>query len=299
MSTILPIAIFLPLIAALLMGRDRELAPRFALVATIATFAVAMLPTSRFFLNSRTDANTVFDLPWISNSFGAFEVRFTVALDELSVWPFALTCLIMLFVTTTLNRKNDGKEAGYYRLLLIIQTGFLGLFAARDALLFFVFYTSITIPFFFLLGIHGQKRRRTAMRFICLETGGTTAVLLGLLPIAAMTQYAAIAPASVSSGLRLGIFLILVAGFTVRLITPPFVAHIQSNGNIFDTICGFTPAILLSISAVYGAFRFTPLLLTDPSASACPWALGFMTGGAICAGMYCVVLFWVQEGGSA
>ena len=50
----------------------------------------------------------------------------------------------------------------YYRLLLILETGMLGVFVARDIILFYVFFEFTLIPLFFLIGIWGSEERRYA-----------------------------------------------------------------------------------------------------------------------------------------
>ncbi len=226
-------------------------------------------------------------------------VRFDVGLDGLSAAPFALTCLAMLYVVAVALKQTGTKGAGYYRLLLVMQTGLLGLFAARDTLLFFVFYESVTIPFIFLLGLYADKGRRTAMRFICLDAAGAAAVLLALLGVVAMGLYPASDPAAIPGGLRLGIFLTLVAGFTVRVIATPFFARIKAVGKMSDIVAGFLPVILLTAGGVYGALRFARPIFAEVSAAAWPWAAGLVAGGAICAGMYCAVLLVLEKGTAA
>ena len=44
------------------------------------------------------------------------------------------------------------------RLLLLLGSGMLGVFAARDIILFYVFFEFTLIPLFFLIGIWGQRR---------------------------------------------------------------------------------------------------------------------------------------------
>ena len=50
----------------------------------------------------------------------------------------------------------------YYILLLLLQVGLLGVFCARDLLLFYVFFEFTLIPLFFLIGIWGGPMRKNS-----------------------------------------------------------------------------------------------------------------------------------------
>ena len=56
----------------------------------------------------------------------------------------------------------DEQAPLFYRLLLLLETGMLGVFAARDIILFYVFFEFTLIPLFFLIGIWGSEERRYA-----------------------------------------------------------------------------------------------------------------------------------------
>ncbi len=52
------------------------------------------------------------------------------------------------------------RAPAFYSLLLLLETGMLGVFAARDIILFYVFFEFTLIPLFFLIGIWGSEERR-------------------------------------------------------------------------------------------------------------------------------------------
>ena len=69
-------------------------------------------------------------------------------------------------------------------MLLLLETGMLGVFAARDIILFYVFFEFTLIPLFFLIGIWGSEERRyAAIKFFLFTLAGSLLTFLGLLAI--------------------------------------------------------------------------------------------------------------------
>ena len=50
---------------------------------------------------------------------------------------------------------------GYFALLLLLETGMLGVFVALDLFLFYVFWEMVLVPMFFLIGLWGGRARST------------------------------------------------------------------------------------------------------------------------------------------
>ena len=66
----------------------------------------------------------------------------------------------------------------------------LGVFVARDIILFYVFFEFTLIPLFFLIGIWGsQERRRAAVKFFLFTLAGSVLTFLGLLAIVLWVYY--------------------------------------------------------------------------------------------------------------
>jgi len=70
----------------------------------------------------------------------------------------------------------------YYGHFLLLQFGMLGVFAARDLLLFFVFWELTLIPMYFIIAIWGGERRGySAIKFVLYTLVGSMFLLLGML----------------------------------------------------------------------------------------------------------------------
>ena len=130
------------------------------------------------------------DWRWFDEAHAPVDIRFSVALDGLGLWLFALTSLLMVVAVLVGWEAIDQQVSLYYRLLLILETGMLGVFVARDIILFYVFFEFTLIPLFFVIGIWGsQERQYAAVKFFLFTLAGSLLTFLGLLAIVLWNYY--------------------------------------------------------------------------------------------------------------
>ena len=114
-----------------------------------------------------------------------------VGLDGLSLWLFGLSALLLVTSVLVSWEAIVERPAAFYALLLMLECGVLGVFAARDLLLFYVFFEFTLIPLFFLIGIWGSEQRRyAAIKFFIYTLAGSMLTFLGLLSIVTATARA-------------------------------------------------------------------------------------------------------------
>ncbi|MCA9185833.1 MAG: hypothetical protein KDA99_09445, partial [Planctomycetales bacterium] len=138
-STMLLATVFLPAVAALAMvaidklGRD---AVRWvALAVTVVTVCMAV-PLVRNAIGASVGdevASASVDIPWLPASSG-IDVRLSLGLDGISVWMFGLSALLMVTSVLVSWKAIEDRPALFYGMLLLLETGCLGVFAARDIL---------------------------------------------------------------------------------------------------------------------------------------------------------------------
>lgn len=269
--------------------------------AATAAAAHEQIDMSESFADSGTSAAPVdrgppsFDRPWI-HAYGV-EVRFALALDGLSVWLFGLSALLVLVSVLVSWDAIDDRAPTFYALLLLLATGMLGVFAARDVILFYVFFEFTLIPLFFLIGIWGHEDRRyAATKFFLFTLAASLLTFLGLLAIVLWNFYhasegvldfsfdgvmTALAVDPIPPHLQLWIFLALFAGFAVKVPLFPVhtwlpLAHTQAPTAGSVLLAG----ILLKIGA-YGFVRFNLSMLPDASIACMPWLLGLSAMGIV------------------
>jgi proton-translocating NADH-quinone oxidoreductase, chain M len=95
------------------------------------------------------------DMAWIPT----WGVRFTLGLDGIALMMVLLTTFIMPLTILGSWTSVRTKVHSYYALLLILTTGMLGAFLARDLFLFYVMWEVMLIPMYFIIGIWGGERR--------------------------------------------------------------------------------------------------------------------------------------------
>ncbi|MEX2110007.1 MAG: NADH-quinone oxidoreductase subunit M [Gemmatimonadaceae bacterium] len=95
------------------------------------------------------------DLPWIPT----WGVRFTLGVDGIALMMLLLTTFIMPLTVLGSWTSVRTRVRSYYALLLILTTGMLGVFVARDLFLFYVMWEVMLVPMYFIIGIWGGERR--------------------------------------------------------------------------------------------------------------------------------------------
>lgn len=299
----LSVTIFLPLVGAVLIwawaAGGHGSARSIALVTSLVTLLLA--GTLVF---SEKPAMYDVDVAWLSHaaqpespaSFG-IDVRYSLGLDGLSLWLFGLSALLVLTSVLVSWEAITDRAPAFYCLLMLLETGMLGVFAARDIILFYVFFEFTLIPLFFLIGIWGHEERRyAAIKFFLFTLAGSVLTFLGLLAIvlwnyqhsdnhlltfSIRTLTDNLQRAPIDPALQLWIFLALFAGFAIKVPLFPFhtwlpLAHVQAPAAGSVLLAG----ILLKIGT-YGFVRFSQPMLPDATVACMPWILWLSVAGII------------------
>lgn len=274
-----------------------------ALVTTLAALACALVVMAQF--PERDYAASVAWLPLTAapdggatgQSSAGVDIQLNVGLDGLSLWLYGLSAVLMVTAVLVSWEAIGDRPASFYSLLLLLETGMLGVFAARDIVLFYVFFEFTLIPLFFLIGIWGSEERRyAAVKFFLFTLAGSVLTFLGLLaivlwdfnhgPAHAMTfsipeLTARLTAAPIDPHVQAWIFAALFAGFAIKVPLFPLhtwlpLAHVQAPTAGSVLLAG----VLLKVGT-YGFVRFSLTLLPDASAAHMPLVLGLSTAGIV------------------
>lgn len=295
MASLLLVTIFLPLAGVILVHGDRARIRWIALVTVLATFTLAAVLLSVY--PGGPEEFAVTDCSWFGASDAGVDIRFSVGLDGLSLWLFGLTALLMVVAVLVSWEAIDERASAYYRFLLVLETGMLGVFVARDIILFYVFFEFTLIPLFFLIGIWGsQQRRYAAIKFFLFTLAGSVLTFLGLLAIVLWDYYHSptaqmtfsipqltgnLGARPINVTVQLLIFLGLFAGFAIKVPLFPLhtwlpLAHVEAPTAGSVILAG----VLLKIGT-YGFVRFSLPMLPDAAAICMPWLLWLCVAGII------------------
>lgn len=181
MEYLLNFTIYLPLlgVVAFLFFKSDNAVKWISLGVTSATFLVSLPLLFNFdVLNSAIPQYVTEGSPIL----GGMDIKYLVGLDGLSLLLFMLTTLFGPIVI--LSSWNSVKKSliGYYSMLLILQTASLGVFAALDLIVFYIFFELSLIPMYFLIGIWGGSDRiRATVKFFIYTLVGSLIMLVALI----------------------------------------------------------------------------------------------------------------------
>ena len=173
------ITIFVPLLGAIVM----LLLPEEERIVSYAALAIATVPlllTLYVYFAFGSDlgaAALTQDFTWIQS----LNMGYRVGLDGLGFGMFFLTALLTLIaVVASYDVRENLKQ--YFAILFIAEVGMLGVFAAEDLILFYIFFEITLIPMYLLVGIWGdENRRQAALKFFVYTFLGSTVMLAGFL----------------------------------------------------------------------------------------------------------------------
>jgi NADH-quinone oxidoreductase subunit M len=181
MELLLNVVIYLPVlgIAALFAVKSDEAVKWVSLSVTTAAFFLS-LPL--FFGFDIANSSVPQYLTEGGIVFSGMDVKYLVGLDGLSLLLFMLTTLMGPIVILSSWNSVTKSLKGYYAMLLLLQTASLGVFAALDLVVFYVFFELSLIPMYFLIGIWGGADRiRATIKFFIYTLVGSLLMLVALL----------------------------------------------------------------------------------------------------------------------
>jgi NADH-quinone oxidoreductase subunit M len=112
-----------------------------------------------------------------------------VGVDGISLWLLALTAVIFLLVIVAVCWRPPERPRAFLAMVLLAETGLLGLFAAGHLVLFYVFWEAMLIPFYFLIGMWGgEGRGRATTRFVIYTMVGSLLMLVAILATAFVAE---------------------------------------------------------------------------------------------------------------
>ncbi len=180
---ILSVVLLTPLagaILALFVPRENDNTHR--VLGNIFGFAglVVSLPLIWWFKADVPGFQFIENFDWIP-SIGA---RYTLGIDGISFLLVMLTTILGAISILSSWSAIQIRRKEYYILLLLLQTGMLGVFMSLDFFLFYVFWEVMLVPMYFLIGVWGSDRRLyAAIKFFLYTLAGSVLMLLAILAI--------------------------------------------------------------------------------------------------------------------
>jgi NADH-quinone oxidoreductase subunit M len=271
MDHILSIVLFTPLAGFLVLLFLPSTKPRLIKIwANAVSFLGFLVSLPLVFLfDAGKDFQFVERVPWIP-SLGA---SYHIGIDGLSLLLVMLTTVLgFLSILASWNAVHERLKE-YYAFFLVLQTGMLGVFMALDFLLFFVFWETVLVPMYFIIGIWGGPRRvYAAIKFVIYTSVGSILMLLGILTLyyqhAAQFQtysfdIADLMRTSLTGTMGWWVFWALFIGFAVKVPMWPFHTWLPDAHVEAPTAGSVILASVLLKMGTYGFLRFSLPLLPD------------------------------------
>ena len=178
---VLTVTTFLPLLGAisiLLLGSQRS-ARWIALLTTIATLS-ATAPLYWNFDKSSSNLQFVESVEWIP----AWGISYGMGVDGIS-FPFVLlAALLSILCVSGSWVAIDTRTKEFYAALLVAETAMIGLFAATNLFLFYIFWELMIVPLFLIIGVWGgPKRIYASIKFLIFTLSGSVLMLVGMIAL--------------------------------------------------------------------------------------------------------------------
>jgi NADH-quinone oxidoreductase subunit M len=294
MSNILSLAIWVPVAFGLLLlaaGRqDNPGAARWiALVGSIAGFLVT-IPLMTDFDTTTAAMQFVEKAPWIER----FNITYHLGVDGISMWFVPLTAFITVIVVLAGWEVIEDRPHQYFGAFLILSGLMIGVFAALDGMLFYVFFEATLIPMYIIIGVWGGPRRvyaafkfflytllgsllmLVALIFLYYKSGGSFSILdWHKLPLGATPQ-------ALLFGAFFAAFAVKVPMFPVHTWLPDVHVEAPTGGS------AVLAAIMLKLGC-YGFLRFMLPIVPDASHEFAPLVITLSLIGVIYIGLVAMV----------
>ena len=178
--------VLLPLLGALSMlavpeGAAGAVQARIHAILTAGTTAVLVGILIGLFDRDRGDLQYIDHFSWAEQA----GLSWDVGVDGISIWLIALTAGMFLLAIVVACWRLPERPRAFLGMLLLAEAGLLGLFAAGDLVLFYVFWEAMLVPFYFLIGMWGgEGRARATTRFVIYTMVGSLLMLVAILATA-------------------------------------------------------------------------------------------------------------------
>ena len=188
-----------------------------------------------------------------------------VGVDGISLWLLALTAAIFALAILAACWRLPERPRAFLAMLLLAETGLLGLFAAGDLVLFYVFWEAMLVPFYFLIGMWGgEGRARATARFVIYTMVGSLLMLVSILATAFVARDITgqftfsihdLSGVAFTDTQSTWLFLGFALAFAIKLPLWPFHAWLPDAYRVAPILVTGLLAAVMSKAGVYGFLR--------------------------------------------
>lgn len=168
------------LLIALLPAANTKVIKLSAFVISLLVAAVGFLAAFGF-EKDVTEFQYVERYSWIAS----LGINYQLGVDGISLILILLSVvLVPVVILAGWNESENGRFSvkTFYVLILVLETMMIGVFAATDVFLFYVFFEAMLIPVYFLIGGYGSgERQAAAVKFLLYSLFGGLLMLASII----------------------------------------------------------------------------------------------------------------------
>jgi NADH-quinone oxidoreductase subunit M len=235
--------------------------------------------------------------PWIP----AWDARFTFAVDGIALVMIALIAVFVPLVVLYSWHEVAGESGtpakqsvnAYFALLLALESTMIGVFAAADIFLFYVFFEVMLVPMYFLIGSYGGLRRQyAAVKFFLYSLVGglfMLAAVIGLWVLGGHTfDWEALRAAEFSVTAERWLFLGFFLAFAIKAPFFPFHTWLPDAGGAAPAGAAALLVGILDKVGTFGILRYCLPLFPNATKYFAPLGLALALIGIIYAALLAV-----------
>jgi len=259
--------IFLPIVGGFVvlgLGHRATLAKWMSLAVSGLALLLS-IPLWTWFKTGTPEMQFVERAPWIST----IHSEFYIGVDGISMPLILLTTFTTLLIVIASWQNVEKRVAQYFGAFLILEGVMIGVFAALDGVLFYVFWEAMLLPMFIIIGVWGGPRRVYAtIKFFLYTFIGSLLMLVALIYLylkSGSYELAVFQRMPLTLSEQTFIFLAFFAAFAVKV--PMFPVHTWLPDAHVEAPTGGSvvlAAIMLKMGG-YGFLRFSLPITPDAS----------------------------------
>ena len=279
--SLLTIIGLLPLVISVLIvaipGKNIGLIKKVAFAGT-TIIAIISIFLAIGFDKSDTSIQYVQSNTWIPT----FNINYSVGIDGISLVLILLsTILVPIVVLATWHESDSGRWSAkvFYVLILLLETMMIGVFAATDLFLFYVFFEAMLIPIYFLIGGYGSgNKSAAAVKFLLYSLFGGLLMLASIIgvyvisgnQIGATFDLAKLATLEIDNLTENFLFLGFFIAFAIKAPLWPFHTWLPDAAKAATPGTSVLLLGVLDKVGTYGMIRFCIQLFPDASKTFTP-----------------------------
>lgn len=241
--------------------KDSKILKVFSLLISSITFLISIVLWV-LFDNSTGEFQFVTKILWVPS----LNINLTLGIDGISLFFVLLTTLLIFLCLLSSWDSINNNLKFYLFYFLMIEFFLIGVFCVLDLLIFYIFFESVLIPMYLIIGIWGSRERkvRAAYFFFLYTLLGSVMMLLGVLYIyfqVGTTDYETLLTVSLTFYEQKLIWVSFFASFATKVpMVPAHIwlpeAHVEAPTSGSVILAG----VLLKLGT-YGLIRFSfPIL---------------------------------------